>query len=80
MPRSMTKDEAQAFRACWERVNAREIEELRTTSLEIRWQQFNTLLSWAKELDWSADLAKEEDQVRKRWARLRKEFLSNRHL
>jgi hypothetical protein len=73
MSRPLTKKEAQEFRARWERVNAREVEELRHTPIEVRWQQFNTLLRWAREFGWTEALGKDEDMVRKRWARLRKE-------
>ena len=74
MSRPMTKEEAQACRARWQRVNEREFEELRNTPLEVKWRQFNTLLAWARDFGWEQDLAKDEDLVRNRWARLRKEF------
>ncbi len=72
MTRVMTKAEARAFRDRWKKVNAREAEELRSTSLDVRWQQFNTLLRWAHEFGWTVCLAEGEDEVRQRWARLRK--------
>lgn len=72
MTRSLTKSEARAFRR-WQRANARE-EELRSTSLEVRWRQFNTLLGWAHQFGWTAVLGEGEDEVRMRWARLRKEY------
>ena len=68
----LTKTEARAFRERWQRVNAREEEELRSTSLEVKWQQFNTLLNWAHQLGWTAALSEGEVEVRQRWARLRK--------
>ncbi len=68
----LTKTEARAFRERWQRVNAREEEELRATSLEVKWQQFNTLLGWAHQLGWAAALGEGEAEVRQRWARLRK--------
>ena len=46
----LTKAEAHAFRERWRKVNAREVEELRSTDLDVKWQQFNTLLSWARQL------------------------------
>jgi len=70
--RLLTKAEARAFRERWQRVNAREEQELRSTSLEVRWQQFNTLLAWAHQFGWAAALSEGEAQVRQRWARLRK--------
>jgi hypothetical protein len=72
MTRPLTKAEARAFRERWRRVNAREAEELRSTSIEVRLQQFNTLLAWAHQFGWVEALAEGEDEVRERWARLRK--------
>lgn len=74
MPHSLTKAQARAFRRRWRLVNAREEEELRSTSLEVRLQQFNTLLRWAHQFGWTAALGEGEAEVRKRWARLRKEY------
>jgi len=68
----LTKAQARAFHDRWQRVNAREEEELRSTNLEVKWRQFNTLLSWAHQFGWMADLGEGEFQVRQRWARLRK--------
>jgi hypothetical protein len=73
MPQSLTQAEARAFRRRWRLVNAREEEELRSTSLEVRLQQSNTLLRWARQFGWTESLGEGEDEVRKRWARLRKE-------
>jgi hypothetical protein len=72
MARRLTKAQAQAFRDRWRLVNAREEEELRATSLAVRWQQFNTLLLWAHQFGWAPALAEGEDEVRQRWARLRR--------
>ena len=74
MTRPLTKAEARAFRRRWRRVNAREEEELRSTSLEVKWLQFNTLLGWAHWFGWTAALGEGEEEVRMRWARLRKEY------
>jgi hypothetical protein len=70
----LTKGEARAFRDRWHLVNAREVEELRSTSLEVKWQQFNTLLYWVHQLGWAEALDEETLEVRQRWARLRKEY------
>ena len=72
MSRALTKAEAKAFRQRWQRVNAREEEELRSTCLEVKWQQFNTLLAWTHQFGWAAALGEGEAEVRHRWARLRK--------
>jgi hypothetical protein len=68
----LTKAQARAFRDRWRRVNAHEVEELRSTDLDVRWMQFNTLLVWARQPQWAAALAEGETEVRLRWARLRK--------
>ncbi len=72
MTHRLTKAEARAFRERWRRVNAREEEELRSTGLAVKWQQFNTLLAWAHQAGWTAALREGEAEVRERWARLRK--------
>ena len=40
------------------RVNAREEEELRSASPEVKWRQFQTLLGWARQFGWAAALGK----------------------
>lgn len=72
MDSRLTKAQARAFRERWARVNAREVDELRSTSLEVRWQQFNALLRWAHQFGWVNALREGEDEVRQRWARLRR--------
>ena len=72
MPGQLTRTQARAFRRRWRLVNAREEDELRGTSLDVKWQQFNTLLGLAQQLGWTTALAKDEAKVRERWARLRK--------
>jgi hypothetical protein len=74
MTRPFRKAEARAFRQRWQRVNAREEEELRSTPLEVKWRQFNTLLAWAHAFGWTEVLGEGEAEVRRRWARLRKEY------
>lgn len=72
MIRRLSKAEAIAFRNRWKLVNEREAEELRSTSAEVRLQQFNTLLGWAHQLGWTEALGEGEAEVRRRWAQLRK--------
>jgi hypothetical protein len=69
---SLTKTEARAYRERWRLVNALEVEEMRTTPMEVKWQQFNTLLTWARAFGWMDELGKGEAEVRERWARLRR--------
>ena len=68
----LSKTAAQAFRKRWKLVNEREVEELRSTTADMKLQQFNTLLAWARQLGWSEALNEGEWEVRERWARLRK--------
>lgn len=68
----LTKIEARRYLARWRRVNARQEEEMRSTSIDVKWQQFNTLLRWAYEFGWNESLAQGEAEVRQRWARFRK--------
>ncbi len=70
----LTKAEARAFRRRRRRAGAREEEELRCTSMEVKWRQFNTLLGWAQWFGWTEALGEGEAEVRQRWARLRKEY------
>ncbi|HEX3147286.1 MAG TPA: hypothetical protein VHR66_04340 [Gemmataceae bacterium] len=73
MSRRLSKAEAQAFRTRWRLANEREEQELQSTPLEVKLQQFNTLLAWAHQLGWTTD-PKEEAEVRERWVRLRNAY------
>lgn len=72
MPRNLTQAEARAFRERWRLVNEHEIEELRTTDLETRWRQLNTLFAWGRQMGWGEALTEGDAAVRQRWARIRK--------
>ncbi len=72
MVRPLTKAQARVFRDRWRLVNAREEEEMRETSMDLKLQQFNTLLAWSYQLGWTDALGKGEEEVRARWAKLRK--------
>jgi hypothetical protein len=72
MPPPLTNAQARAYRDRWQRVNAVELEEMRSTDIELRWRQFNTLLAWGRRPEWAAVLEEGEAEVRQRWARLRK--------
>ena len=72
MPARLSKSQARAYRKRWELVDARELRELRTTPLEVKLQQFNTLMGWARQLGWTDVLREGEAEVRQRWMRLRK--------
>lgn len=72
MSRKLSKAEARAYQRRWKLVNAREVDELLATSIDVKWQQFNTLLRWAHAFGWSDSRAREDAEVRARWIRLRK--------
>lgn len=68
----LTRGEAQAFKKRWEAVNAAEREELAATPVAHKFRQLAVLLASAGKLGWTGALAAEEEQVRDRWARLRR--------
>jgi transcriptional regulator with XRE-family HTH domain len=70
----LTRGEAQAFKRRWEAVNAAEREELASTPVADKFRQVAALVASREKLGWTEALAAEEDQVRLRWARLRKEY------
>jgi transcriptional regulator with XRE-family HTH domain len=69
----LTRGEAQAYKRRWEAVNAAEREELASTPVADKFRQVAALLSSGEKLGWTEALAAEEEQVRQRWARLRRE-------
>jgi putative transcriptional regulator len=69
----LTKGEAKAFKRRWEAVNAAEREELRSTTVPQKFRQVAALMASAGKLGWTEAVAGEEDLVRDRWARLRRE-------
>lgn len=69
--KTLTRQEARAFRTRWEMVNAAEQLELRTTPLDRKLRQLAALMASVKSLGWTEALAAEEAEVRARWNRLR---------
>lgn len=72
MTRPLTKHDAKEYVRRWRRVNEREIEDLRKTTLQTRWLQFNSMLNWARQFGWFDALREGESEVRRRWAKIRK--------
>ena len=68
----MTKTEARAFRKRWALVNAREREELRSTSPAQKFRQLAALMASAEMFDGPESRAEEVNLVRERWNRLRR--------
>jgi hypothetical protein len=67
----MDKRLAREFRERYEAVAAIEAEEQRNASVELRWQQLNSILRIAIGLGLSHRGSAEEDMVHERWARLK---------
>ena len=70
----MTKAEAEAWKKRWRLVNELEVQELRSTSMDLKVRQLGTLMRLAFHLGWVDKLAAEEQEVRSRWQRLRKGY------
>ncbi len=77
--RVMTKREAKAWKARWERVNAFEREELRATPMATKFRQLSTLMNSARALGWLEGTAAEDAEVRRRFRRLRQHYARKRH-
>ncbi len=68
----LTRTAAQAFKRRWEIVNTAEREELGSTPVAHKFRQLAALMASATPLGWTQTPAAEDDQVRQRWARLRR--------
>lgn len=66
----MLKDDLIHYRARWQAVAKIELEELRKTSVETKWQQLNSIINLAIGLGlFKADPS--EEMVYRRWAKLK---------
>jgi hypothetical protein len=74
--RPMTKEEALAYKAGYEAVNALEIAELRSMSFEEKFEHAAALMTSARQMGLVAALAAEDDDVRDLWIRLKRAYLS----
>lgn len=74
MKKTITKAEARAFHKRWNMVNAEESEELRRTPLARKLQQLNALVAWGEHFGWKDPRPNGSEEVRKRWARLRRAY------
>lgn len=66
MKRSISRQQAQAFKIGWQLVNEAEKQELRRTSYEEKLQQLATLIDSVKALGWGDKLSHQEVKVRER--------------
>jgi hypothetical protein len=72
--RPLTKAEACAYRKRWQKVNARQVEELRNTSIELKFRQLAALMASVDAFGWRQALAEGEGEVRERWKLLRSHY------
>lgn len=72
MPPRISAKEAHALRKRWQRVNAQERRELRSTPLVKKLQQLAALMASVRQMGWTSALSEGEAEVRERWVRLRK--------
>ncbi len=72
--RTLTREQARAFRSRWNLANAAEREELRRTPAARKLLQLAALMSSAQQLGWMDRTSSEEAEVRQRWNRLRREY------
>jgi hypothetical protein len=70
----MSKSEGKTFLRRWRLVNAREIKELRATTLDTKLCQLAALMAAAKQMGWTDALREGEAEVRARWQQLRKAY------
>lgn len=67
-----------AYRARWQAVAEIELKELRSTSIELRWRQLNSVIGLAIGLGiMKAD--ESEGEVYQRWAKLKDKVANQRH-
>jgi hypothetical protein len=62
-----------AFRDRWQTVNDIELQELRSASMELKWQQLNAIFAMAKALD-LLQPDPSEAEVHQRWAMLKEKY------
>lgn len=72
--RKMTREEALAWKARWEFVNAAEREELRTASPEHKLRQLAALMASVEPLGLTRALREGEGEVRARWVHLKESY------
>lgn len=72
----MTREQALAYKAGYEAVNAIEIAELRSMSFEEKFEHAAALMESARQMGWVEALASEDDVVRELWVRLKRAYPS----
>lgn len=68
---TISDNDALSYTARWSVLNAHEERELRETSIPTKFRQLATLMQTAYLFPVTADILREEEQVRERWRKMR---------
>ena len=74
MKRQITRAAARAFKKRWNLIAIEEKKQLRKTPVARKLQQLNALMAWGKHFGWNRSGANGVEEVRGRWARLRRVY------
>jgi hypothetical protein len=74
MDSKLTREELRAYLSRWQKVNARELKELRDSSMTQKIAQLNALILSVNQMGWIESLEEEEAKIQNRWNRLRKAY------
>ncbi|MDZ4344476.1 MAG: hypothetical protein U1E51_18800 [Candidatus Binatia bacterium] len=72
MKRQITRAAARAFKKRWDLIAVEEKKQLRKTSVARKLQQLNALMAWGEHFGWNHSGANGVEEVRRRWAHLRR--------
>ena len=78
MNKQITKAAARAFKKRWGLIAGEEKRQLRKTSVARKLQQLNALMAWGEHFGWNRSGATGVEEVRKRWARIRRVYSSRK--
>ena len=70
----MTKEELLAYIKGYEEVNALEIQELRSMSIEEKFREAAALMETARKMGWVEALSAEDEEARQLWIRLKRAY------
>jgi len=74
MDSKLTREELRAYLSRRQKVNARELKELRDSSMTQKIAQLNALILSVNQMGWIESLEEEEAKKQNRWNRLRKAY------
>ncbi len=73
-PTRLTREQAESYMARWEPVREIELEELRATPIEVKFQQLAGLMASGRALGWIPPDRFDDQEVRDRWQKLRRAY------